>query len=46
MHRVEELSNTKEDNYIKEKDVYGTVWLKDKDGKKPPFVNLVPLLFP
>ncbi len=44
MHRVEELSNTKEDNYIKEKDVYGTVWLKDKDGKKPPFVNLVPLL--
>ena len=44
MHRVEELSDTKEDNYVKEQDIYGTVWLKDKEGKKPPFVNLVPLL--
>ena len=44
MHRVEELSDKKEDNYVKEQDIYGTVWLKDKEGKKPPFVNLVPLL--
>ena len=44
MHRVDELADSTEKNYVEEKDVYGTVWLKDKNGKKPPFVNLVPLL--
>jgi uncharacterized protein (TIGR00375 family) len=44
MHRVEELANAKSQNYKKEQDAYGTVWLKDKEGKRPGFVNLVPLL--
>lgn len=44
MHRVEEISNTNDDNFIKEQDAYGTVWLKDKKGQRPPYVNLVPLL--
>lgn len=44
MHRVDELSNLPEANFVEEKDVYGTVWLKDKKGKRPSYVNLVPLL--
>jgi uncharacterized protein (TIGR00375 family) len=44
MHRVEELANQPEANFTKEKDIYGTVWLKDKRGKRPSYVNLVPLL--
>lgn len=44
MHRVEEISNTTEHNFIEDEDHYGTVWLKDKNGLRPPFVNLVPLL--
>lgn len=44
MHRVEELANLPESNYIQEKDAYGTVWLKDKKGNRPSYVNLVPLL--
>lgn len=55
MHRVEELANLPELNYVEEQDHYGTVWMKaagpegplarrDKDDKRPPFVNLVPLL--
>lgn len=44
MHRVEQLANRNEANYEKEEDIYRTVWLKDKKGEKPPFVNLVPLL--
>ncbi len=44
MHRVEELANLPESNFVKEKDIYGTVWLKDKNGQRPPYVNLVPLL--
>lgn len=44
MHRVEELANTKPQNFIEEKDHYGAVWIKDKEGKRPPYVNLVPLL--
>lgn len=44
MHRVEELSNNSLNNFKEEKDVYGTVWLKDKKGIRPPYVNLVPLL--
>lgn len=44
MHRVEELANTQEKNYIEEKDEFGTIWMKDKNGKRPHYVNLVPLL--
>ena len=33
MQRVEELSNTTDQNYTKEEDIYGTVWLKDKKKK-------------
>ena len=44
MHRVEELANSEERNFIKETDAYGTVWLRDKKGIRPPYVNLVPLL--
>ncbi len=49
MHRVEELSNTNGDNFEAKEDVYGTVWLSskgggDREGKRPPYVNLVPLL--
>lgn len=44
MHRVDELSNTEENNYEKETDAYGTVWLKDKKRIRPPYVNMVPLL--
>lgn len=44
MNRVEELSDLKPDNYIEEEDHYGTVWVKDKENKRPPYVNLVPLL--
>lgn len=44
MNRVEELANTKAQNYLEKEDHYGTIWLHDKDNKRPPFVNLVPLL--
>lgn len=44
MHRVEELANSKSDNFKEEKDAYGTVWIKDTQNIRPPFVNLVPLL--
>lgn len=44
MHRVEELANTRADNVKEEKDIYGTVWMKDAEGKNPSYVNLVPLL--
>lgn len=44
MNRVEELANSKASNHFEEEDRYGTVWLKDKNKKRPPFVNLVPLL--
>ncbi len=44
MHRVDELADTEENNFIKEADAYGTVWLKDKKEIRPPYVNLVPLL--
>lgn len=43
MHRVEELANTGENNYISQEDAYGVVWQEDKAGKKPSYVNLVPL---
>lgn len=44
MNRVEELANKEGNNYEESQDHYGTIWLKDKKGVKPPFVNLVPLL--
>lgn len=44
MHRVDELANSIAQNFIEEKDQYGTIWLKDKNGKRPSYVNLVPLL--
>jgi len=44
MHRVDELADNEMDNFIKEIDAYGTVWMKDKNGIRPPYVNLVPLL--
>lgn len=44
MHRVDELADNEASNFIKEADAYGTVWLKDKKGIRPPYVNLVPLL--
>jgi PHP family Zn ribbon phosphoesterase len=44
MHRVDELADNEESNFIKEADAYGTVWLKDKKGIRPPYINLVPLL--
>lgn len=44
MNRVEELASTSSQNYIEKEDRYGTVWLYDKKKKRPPYVNLVPLL--
>jgi len=44
MHRVDELADTEATNFIEEKDAYGTVWLKDKKGIRPSYVNLIPLL--
>ncbi len=44
MHRVEELANTPDKNYVEEKDKSGVIWMKDKNLKRPHFVNLVPLL--
>lgn len=44
MNRVDELANLTASNYKEEPDIYGTVWLKDVMGKRPPYVNLVPLL--
>lgn len=44
MHRVEDLANTSEKNYKEKKDEFGTVWMTDKSGKRPKYVNLVPLL--
>ncbi len=44
MNRVEELATKEGNNYEEVQDHYGTIWLKDKKGIKPPFVNLVPLL--
>lgn len=44
LQRVEELADLSSNNFMEEKDIYGTVWLKDKKGSRPPFINLVPLL--
>jgi PHP family Zn ribbon phosphoesterase len=53
MHRVEELASSIASNYKEEQDAYGTVWLsynkktppgQSSPGRRPPFVNLVPLL--
>src|SRR3989344_4672383 len=44
MHRVEDLANTTEKNYIEKKDENGVVWMTNKSGKRPKYVNLVPLL--
>lgn len=44
MHRVEDLANSPEKNYIEKKDKFGTVWMEDKNNKRPKYVNLVPLL--
>lgn len=44
MHRVEDLATSPEKNYKEEKDEFGTVWITDKSGKRPKYVNLVPLL--
>ncbi len=44
MNRVEELAKNPFDNFKEEQDHYGVRWIKDKNGKKPPYVNLVPLL--
>lgn len=44
MYRVEELANTPMDNYSKSKDTHDTIWLSDPQKKRPPYVNLVPLL--
>lgn len=44
MHRVEELANLTPDNFEKTTDKYGTVWLKEPQNSRPPYVNLVPLL--
>ncbi len=44
MHRVEELANSSEKNYIEKKDDNGVAWMEDKNGIKPKYVNLVPLL--
>lgn len=44
MHRVEDLADTPEQNFVEEKDDFGTIWMKDKSKKRPKYVNLVPLL--
>jgi uncharacterized protein (TIGR00375 family) len=44
MHRVEDLANTTEKNYVEKKDENGVVWMTNKSGKRPKYVNLVPLL--
>lgn len=44
MNRVEELASLPSSNYNEEQDAYGAIWMKDKKGLKPSFVNMVPLL--
>jgi len=44
MYRVEELSDTPEENYKERKDENGVIWMSDKKNERPPYVNLVPLL--
>lgn len=44
MHRVDELATTPDDRFVIEEDAYGVKWMKDKEGNRPPFVSLVPLL--
>lgn len=43
MDRVEDLA-TSTDSSVFEKDRNGVVWVKDKNGKRPPYVSIVPLL--
>lgn len=44
MHRVEDLADTPEKNYVEDKDENGVVWMSAKSGNRPKYVNLVPLL--
>lgn len=43
MHRVDELA-TENDRFTYEQDEFGVSWVKDKEGKRPKYVSLVPLL--
>lgn len=44
MDRVEELAGISEDTMKFEKDEHGVIWAKDKNGVRPSYVSLVPLL--
>ena len=44
MHRVEELAQGTPENFTYKEDENGVVWVEDKDGKRPKYVSLVPLL--
>ncbi len=44
MHRIDDLANTPEENYVGKKNGHGVIWMYDKDKKRPGYVNLVPLL--
>jgi PHP family Zn ribbon phosphoesterase len=52
MHRVEELASLEGSNFIPTNDQFGVVWIEDPrpsgpealQGRRPPYVSLVPLL--
>lgn len=44
MHRVEELASRAEGNFTFKEDENGVVWVLDKEGKRPGYVSMVPLL--
>ena len=44
MHRVEELAQGVPENFTYKEDENGVVWIEDKEGKRPKYVSLVPLL--
>lgn len=44
MSRVEELAHGNEVETESTKDEYGVRWIKDKAGKRPPYVMMVPLM--
>ncbi len=44
MHRVEELANLPDNNFVPDQDQNGVVWMKDPKKVRPSYVSLVPLL--
>lgn len=44
MHRVEELADLPDNNFVPDQDQFGVVWTRDPKKIRPPYVSLVPLL--